>query len=232
MSDRPFTEEQESITLSILNRPKHEFYELLQVEKGASDNEIKKAYRKLAIRLHPDKNTHPRASEAFKRINRAFEVLSDVGKRRMFDQLGRDPDDRAAAQESYSSGTTSAGAASGFNAGFPPQGMFFRGGGPPEDIFDFLFNAHAAGGNPFGSPFGGPFGGGSTTFTFGGPNGFKMYTNNSGRGGPGRADPRRRAYQRQQQEEDNQQMQQIARILIPILFILILPMLEKFLFGA
>ena len=76
------------------------------------------------------------------------------------------------------------------------------------------------------------FGGGSTTFTFGGPNGFKVYTNNSGRGGPGRADPRRRAYQRQQQEEDNQQMQQIARILIPILFILILPMLEKFLFGA
>lgn len=235
MSEKLYTEEQEKLTLSILGKDKHAFYEMLEVDRKASDNEIKKAYRKLAIRLHPDKNSHPRSSEAFKKINRAFEVLSDEQKRQMFDQLGRDPDDRAAA----AARDPFAGSSSGFqgNSGFAPEGMFFRraAGGPPEDIFDFLFNAHAAGGgHPFNSPFGGPFGGPfegpfgrGATFTFGGPSGFRVYTN-----GQGARRARQTANRQQEQTEDQEQMQQIVRILIPILLILFLPMLERLLFGA
>ncbi|SCU89705.1 LAME_0E05050g1_1 [Lachancea meyersii CBS 8951] len=235
MAEVEYTKEQETLTQSIVSKNNHAFYELLSIERTASDIEIKKAYRKLAVKLHPDKNKHPRASEAFKRINRAFEVLSDAQKRRIFDQIGRDPDERGS-RDSSSSGSAS-------GSSFPAEGMFFRRpqAGPPPDIFDFLFNSRAAGGGnsfnsafgggPFGGgPFDGPFGGhGGTTFTFGGPNGFKVYTN----GGPrARQTPRSTHNAHQQQQEEQREMQQIMRILIPILVILFLPMLERLLFGA
>jgi DnaJ family protein A protein 2 len=63
------------------------FYKLLGVDKNASDNDIKKAFRKLAIKHHPDKGGDP---ETFKEITRAHEVLSDPDKRRMYDQGGED----------------------------------------------------------------------------------------------------------------------------------------------
>merc|ERR1719335_1343893 len=63
------------------------FYKLLGVDKNASDNDIKKAFRKLAIKHHPDKGGDP---ETFKEITRAHEVLSDPEKRRMYDQGGED----------------------------------------------------------------------------------------------------------------------------------------------
>ncbi|AET40362.1 type I HSP40 co-chaperone HLJ1 Ecym_5626 [Eremothecium cymbalariae DBVPG len=187
MSEKEYTEEQEKITYVILNKDKHSFYELLQIDKEASDSDVKKAYRKLAIKLHPDKNRHPRAAEAFKKINRAFEVLSDENKRKVYDQIGCDPDDRAAAQESYRRGGGSGQeGGSGFEP-FPSEGMFFRGpGNGPEDIFDFLFRA-GGGGGPFGMGGGGPFDnfgnspfGGTTTFTFGGPSGFRVYSSGPG----------------------------------------------------
>ncbi|CAK9083118.1 DnaJ homolog subfamily B member 1 [Durusdinium trenchii] len=67
-----------------------DYYHILGIEKGASDDEIKKAYRKLALRLHPDKCKEPGAEEAFKKVGEAFSVLSDADKRRKYDTYGAD----------------------------------------------------------------------------------------------------------------------------------------------
>merc|ERR1719359_2241957 len=63
------------------------FYKLLEVDKDASEPEIKKAYRKLAVKHHPDKSGDP---EKFKEITRAYEVLSDSDKRAKYDRGGED----------------------------------------------------------------------------------------------------------------------------------------------
>ncbi|XP_044230303.1 dnaJ (Hsp40) homolog, subfamily C, member 5 gamma b isoform X2 [Thunnus albacares] len=64
-------------------------YEVLGLEKGASQEEIKKAYRKLALRHHPDKNPgNPEAAEKFKEINNANATLSDENKRKIYDEYG------------------------------------------------------------------------------------------------------------------------------------------------
>ncbi len=68
---------------------KEDYYELLQVARNASDSEIKKSYRRLAMKYHPDRNTGSSASEEkFKKINEAYEVLSDPKKRSAYDQFG------------------------------------------------------------------------------------------------------------------------------------------------
>jgi molecular chaperone DnaJ len=68
---------------------KQDYYELLGLQKGASDDEIKKAFRKLAIKYHPDKNKGDKeAEEKFKEINEAYQVLSDPQKKAQYDQFG------------------------------------------------------------------------------------------------------------------------------------------------
>jgi len=67
---------------------KRDYYDVLGVGRDASLEEIKKAYRKLALEWHPDRNKSPNAAEKFKEINEAYEVLSDKEKRAAYDQFG------------------------------------------------------------------------------------------------------------------------------------------------
>ncbi|NJD05503.1 MAG: molecular chaperone DnaJ, partial [Methylococcaceae bacterium] len=68
---------------------KEDYYELLGVPRNASDSDIKKSFRRLAMKYHPDRNTgNPDAEEKFKKIKEAYEILADPKKRSAYDQFG------------------------------------------------------------------------------------------------------------------------------------------------
>src|SRR5436190_24151830 len=68
---------------------KRDYYEVLAVERNASDEEVKRAYRKLAVKFHPDKNPNdPQAEEKFKELGEAYDVLSDADQRAAYDRFG------------------------------------------------------------------------------------------------------------------------------------------------
>ena len=68
-----------------------DFYEILGVQKNASDDDIKKSYRKLAMKYHPDRNKDDKESERkFKEVSAAYEILKDSEKRSAYDQYGHD----------------------------------------------------------------------------------------------------------------------------------------------
>jgi len=151
---RPYTNEQVRLVKQMLSakqggRGAH--YRVLGVEKNADENALKKAYRKLALKLHPDKNSAPGADEAFKALGLAYATLSDSQKRQIYDRYGEeDPDNRG-------------GGGSGMRT--RRGGVNFNGQEvDPEDIFNMFFG----GGMP----------GGMGTNGMGG--GFRVYSNGFG----------------------------------------------------
>lgn len=75
-------------TASVVCHQQKDYYKSLGLRKGASDKEIKKAFRKLALKYHPDKSSEEGAEEKFREIAEAYEVLRDPEKRRQYDQMG------------------------------------------------------------------------------------------------------------------------------------------------
>ena len=124
---------------------KRDYYEILGVPKSASDDEIKKAYRKLAIKYHPDKNQGDKEAEAkFKEINEAHDVLSDKQKRARYDQFGH-------AGVGGAGGNPFAGGGNPFGGGFNYNGQTFNfdfGGGGLDDILGNLFGFGAGARRP------------------------------------------------------------------------------------
>lgn len=151
---------------------KKDYYETLGVKKSASADDIRKAFRKLARKYHPDVNPGDKsAEEKFKAISEANDVLSDPKKRKIYDQVGfySDNIDPAAAEAYARGGATGAGGFGGVPGGFPggdqqgQGGVHFDFGG--FDFSDFINNASrgqrtSSGGGGFRDIFGSMFGGG------------------------------------------------------------------------
>lgn len=108
-----------------------DYYKILGVPKSANDDTLKKAYRKLALKYHPDKNQTPGAEEKFKEIGEAYDVLSDQRKRQIYDQLGEE------GLKNGGGGPTAG--ASGGN-GMPAGASF--GGMPPPGAGGFHYTYH------------------------------------------------------------------------------------------
>lgn len=178
--ERTYTTEQIEIVQRI-HKAGSDYYQCLGVEKTVTPNGVKKAYRKLALQLHPDKNSAPGADEAFKLVSKAFTVLSDEDKRAMYDRFGGDPEQRGGGASSASASSFARGP--GFAGGRAGNGMFAE-----EVNAEDLFNAFFGGGG-----LGGGFAPGGATFTFGGPGGFRQY-----RAGGRRARPTERAQEAEQ----------------------------------
>lgn len=85
-SQASYTEENVQLIREI--KGKSDYYAILGLEKSCSVEEIRKAYRKLSLKVHPDKNKAPGSEDAFKKVSKAFKCLSDDGSRRMYDQTG------------------------------------------------------------------------------------------------------------------------------------------------
>ena len=101
---------------------KRDYYEVLGLKKGASDEEIKKAFRQLAKKYHPDLNPGDKEAETkFKEVNEAYEVLSDKEKRQRYDQFGF-----AGVVPSYGAGAPGGGG--GFGGGSRGGGFGGKGG--------------------------------------------------------------------------------------------------------
>ncbi|KAI8350847.1 hypothetical protein B0O80DRAFT_127919 [Mortierella sp. GBAus27b] len=132
--EREYTAEQ-AAAVKVIRSSGGDFYKILGVNKDATDTEIKKAYRKLALQMHPDKNSAPGADEAFKIVSKAFTVLSDPDKRAIFDQHGPD--------EGHSSGVNyDRSGPSGPRFAHGRRGANMNGYGEeisPEELFNMFF---------------------------------------------------------------------------------------------
>lgn len=115
---------------------KRDYYEILEVSRSATQQDIKKAFRKLAMKYHPDRNKDSDAEEKFKEVNEAYEVLSDEEKRKLYDTYGHE----------------------GLNAS-----GFHQGGFNPYDVFNSVFSGFDFEGG-FGDVFSQFFGGGGSGF--------------------------------------------------------------------
>jgi molecular chaperone DnaJ len=120
---------------------KRDYYEVLEIQKNASKDDIKNSYRKLALKFHPDRNKAPGAEEKFKEISEAYAVLSDDEKRKRYDTYGH-----VGADDAFR------GSEANFEEVFKDMGF----GGFAKTIFEQMFGGRGGGGGFEGSdPFGG-----------------------------------------------------------------------------
>ncbi|MBB3474753.1 DnaJ C-terminal domain-containing protein [Sphingomonas sp. BK345] len=128
-------------------------YATLGVARGASEADIKKAYRKLAKELHPDRNQgNPKAAERFGQVTSAYDLLTDKDKRARYDRGEIDGDGNPTAPFGYGAGGARPGGAGGFRS----QQFDMGSGEAPDmsDIFEGLFGGRGGGGGGFASGFG------------------------------------------------------------------------------
>ena len=113
---------------------KRDYYEVLAVAREATEEEVKRAYRKLAVKFHPDKNPDdPHAEEKFKELGEAYDVLMDADKRAAYDRFGH---------AAFAQGT--AGRGGGFHDPFDIFREVFGGGGGAGGIFETFFGGGAS----------------------------------------------------------------------------------------
>lgn len=168
-----------------------DYYAVLGVARDASDAEIKKAYRKEALKWHPDKNPDNKeeAEKNFKAVAEAYEVLSSPDKRAMYDRGGKDALNGGGGYSHADFGD--------INSAFNIFEQFFGGRDPFADMDRMFAEMHGQGqqsrpgrgfGSGFGSGFGGGFGGFDDDFFkggFGGGTSFSSFSSSTGGGGGG-----------------------------------------------
>lgn len=217
-----YTPEQEKAVIRVMKLKITDYYGHLMIERSCTSIEIKKAYKKQALVVHPDKNHAPQSDEAFKRVSKAFKVLSDDTKRKIYDQTGADPDARGGmpgggggfARPPPGFGT------SPFNTGSARFGNAF----PADDIFTQFFGPAGA------ASAGGP------GFQFQFADGGDIFSQLFGDALFGNAGGRRQQRQRQQAQAEarDQASEKFTSYfsLIIIIAVLVLPSLLGSLFGS
>ncbi|PFH62140.1 hypothetical protein XA68_14979 [Ophiocordyceps unilateralis] len=220
---RTYTVEQKEAVLRIRRCNPTAFYDILNLESvrtSCSESEIKKAYRKLSLLTHPDKNGHENADEAFKMVSRAFGILGDKEKRDKYDRFGTDPDSRfanAQAQNPFA-GFASRQASAGTRGGMGRGGVW-EDELSPEEMFARFFGG---GGGPFGAFDTGP----QFVFNFGGGPGVRVHQFAGAR-------PRRRP----RDAEPGEAQQQAGNLqtlisLLPIFIFFLLPLISSLFSGS
>lgn len=228
--DKNYTVEQKAAVIRVRRCSTTAFYEILDLEKSCTDAEIKKAYRKLSLLTHPDKNGYEGADEAFKLVSHAFQVLSDAEKKQKYDRYGGDPDNRFG-----SSPASTASPFSGF-ARSPGggRGPVFEDEISPEELFNRFFGGGGMGGGPFGTTekpaskrlraycsLGGFDTGPQFVFNLGGGPGFRVHQFGGGR-------PRRRPQEANgNSERPPQSAMSVLSNLLPLLILFVLPLLSS-----
>eukprot|EP00607_Mallomonas_marina_P003316 CAMPEP_0182429916 /NCGR_PEP_ID=MMETSP1167-20130531/35085_1 /TAXON_ID=2988 /ORGANISM="Mallomonas Sp, Strain CCMP3275" /LENGTH=243 /DNA_ID=CAMNT_0024614327 /DNA_START=109 /DNA_END=837 /DNA_ORIENTATION=- len=131
-SGRPYTEMQEEESKRILSLAKKSHYEVLSLSRSCTEEEVKKAYRKQALKFHPDKNSAPSSEGAFKAISLAVEILSDKEKRSLYDEIGH---------KAYNNEGGDEGGGGGGGMRFRRRGgRGMDGEMSPEDVFNMFFH--------------------------------------------------------------------------------------------
>lgn len=172
-----------------------DYYRILGITKTANDDEIKKAYRKLALKYHPDKNQESNAEEKFKEIAEAYEVLTDKKKRETYDRFGEE-----GLKKGYGDSASGAGGQGGAY-------YSYYGADPYKTFENFFHTSNGAGGpfqNIFGS-FGGGGGGGGGPSVYDVDDGFCSFGGGSTRSRPHTAHHNTRGHHRSQPSAPKQQ---------------------------
>ncbi|KAF2864064.1 DUF1977-domain-containing protein [Piedraia hortae CBS 480.64] len=219
-SSRTYTAEQKSAVLRVRKCEPTAFYAILdleQVRTTCSESDIKKAYRKLSLLTHPDKNGYPGADEAFKMVGRAFQILSDADKRAKYDRWGGDPESRFGRGRSSGQDGPPPSPFSGFaqqRAG--ARGAMFEEEISPEELFRQFFGGGMGG---MGGPFGGLGGGRGFAFnSFGGGPGIRIHQF-------GGDTPRRRPHNHA--DVQPQSLFSAIQSLLPLLLLFVVPLLSS-----